>query len=87
MKIMSEPIDAIVKFKGKEKPVPYKFRYLDEEEVYNEVKIDKIITVEETKIAGIRAYIYRCQSQVKGVEKVYEIKYIIGECRWELYKI
>lgn len=51
MKILSEPIDALVKFKGREKPIPYKFRYLDEEEVYH------------------------------------EIKYIIGECRWELYKI
>jgi len=87
MKILSEPIDAIVRFKGREKPIPYKFRYVDDDEVYQEIKIDKIITIEETKIAGIRSYIYRCQSQIKGVEKIYEIKYIIGECRWELYKI
>lgn len=86
MKILSEPIDAMVKFKGKEKPLPYKFRYMDDE-VYHEIKIDKIMTIEETKIAGIRSYIYRCQSQIKGVEKIYEIKYIIGECRWELYKM
>jgi hypothetical protein len=87
VKILSEPIDVIVKFKGKEKPVPYKFRYLGEEEAYHEIKIDKVITIEETKIAGIKSYIYRCQSQMKGMEKIYEIKYIIGECRWELYKI
>ena len=87
MKICSKPIDAFVKFKGVEKPSPYKFRYLDEDEVYHEIKIDKVITIEETKIAGINSYVYRCQSQIKGIEKLYEIKYIIGECRWELYKM
>ena len=49
MKILAEPIDAIVKFKGREKPIPYKFRYADKEEIYHEIKIDKILMIEKQK--------------------------------------
>jgi len=87
MKILAEPIDAIVKFKGKEKPTPYKFRYSDKDEVYHEIKIDKILMVEETKLAGIKSIIYLCQSEIQGVAKLYELKYIISDYRWELYKM
>lgn len=25
--------------------------------------------------------------QVNGFEKIYELKYIVNDCRWELYKM
>ncbi|MGI6727878.1 MAG: hypothetical protein ACOX4P_04895 [Anaerovoracaceae bacterium] len=87
MKILAEPIDTIVRFKGKDKPKPYKFRYSDQDAVNHEIKIDKILKVEEIKIAGIKAYVYLCQSEIDGICKLYELKYFISECRWELYKI
>lgn len=87
MKILAEPIDAIVIFKGKNKPRPYKFKYCDINEVTHEIRIDKILQEEETKLAGVKAFIYRCQSEIKGEIKVYELKYRIDECRWELYKM
>jgi hypothetical protein len=87
MKILAEPIDAVVKFKGKEKPLPYKFRYSDKEELYHEVKIDKVLMIEETKTAGIKAFVYLCQSEINGTVKLYELKYLISDCRWELYKM
>lgn len=80
-------MEAIVKFRTKEKPIPYKFRYADKEDRYHEVKVDKILMVEETKIAGIRAFIYRCQSEINGAMKLYELKYLMSDCRWELYKM
>lgn len=87
MKILAEPIEAIVKFKSKEKPIPYKFRYTDREEMSHEVKVERILMVEETKLAGIRAFIYRCQSEINGTLKLYELKYLVSDCRWELYKM
>lgn len=86
MRILAEPIDAIVKFKGGEKPRPYKFRYLSDD-TYHEVKVDKIIMVEEARIAGIRSFKYLCQSEIEGTVKLYELKYLIEDCRWELYKM
>lgn len=95
MKIVSEPVDMIARFtsagdrgeKNGEKPVPCKFRYTDIAGVSREVRIDRIISAYPGIFGGVRAYIYRCQSVIGNTEKIYELKYIIGECRWELYKI
>lgn len=87
MRILAEPIEAIVKFRTKEKPIPYKFRYSDKDEFHHEIRIDKILMVEEIKTAGIRAFVYCCQSEIDGITKIYELKYLVSECRWELYKM
>lgn len=87
MKIIAKPIETVVKFKRKDKPVPYKFRYSDKDEVNHEIKIDKILMMEETKLAGIKAIIYLCQREIEGVNKFYELKYLISNYRWELYRM
>lgn len=87
MKIVAEPIDTLVMFKGQNKPMPYRFKYTDSEGMLREIKIDKVLYTEETKLAGVKAYIYSCQSRIEDEDRRYELKYIIGECRWELYKM
>lgn len=87
MKILAEPIDAVVMFRGKENPRPYRFRYDDSDGHSQVIRIDKVLDVEETKIAGMRALVYRCQSEIKGSAVLYELKYRIADCRWELYKM
>lgn len=89
MKILAEPIDAIVTFRaeGGKNPRPYKFRFKDRDERYYEIKIEKIFNVEKWRITGRNSLVYKCSSTVNGVEKLYEIRYIIEECRWELYKM
>lgn len=90
MKIVARPIDAVVLFTGKDTPRPYRFRYKEEGGDENEqvtVKIDRIFQTEKTNIAGAPAYVYRCQSELNGTMKLYELRYFIKECRWELYKI
>ena len=87
MKILAEPIEAAVWFRSKEKPHPVKFRDSDRDGRIQRINVDKVVSVEEIKTAGIRAFVYRCQSEIDGIEKVYELKYLVGECRWELYKM
>ena len=87
MKILAAPIEVAVWFKSKEKPQPVKFRLEDAGGVVRQIKVDRIQSVEEIKTAGIRAFVYRCQSQVNGMETLYELKYIVNDCRWELYKM
>lgn len=86
MKILANPIDAIVTFSKGKKPMPYKFRYEENGELQT-VKIDNIVDIQEQKIAGISSLVYLCQSVINNVEKRYELKYVIKECRWELYKM
>jgi hypothetical protein len=87
MRILSEPIDALVVFKGREKPKPYKFRYFDQSSAAHEIKIDRILQIDHIKTAGIKALVYRCQSELNGRCILYELKYLVDECRWELYKM
>jgi len=87
VKILAEPIEAAVWFKAAEKPHPVKFRYNGKDGGLRKVNVDKIICVEEIKTAGIKAFVYRCQSEMDGNLKIYELKYLVNECRWELYKM
>ena len=87
MKILAEPVDALVFFHKGEIPAPYKFKYVLPSGERETVYVDKILEAEEQKIAGIRSFIYKCQSVMGEEIKRYELKYIIEECRWELYKM
>lgn len=87
MKIVAKPVRMIAVFWPNEKPIPYKFKLKEENGEYTTIKIDKIIYSHKSKIAGIETIIYACQSVIDGIEKRYELKYILATCRWELYKI
>ena len=86
MKIVAKPIDVVAVFAGHKKPVPYKFKYYEDSGERIAVSVDRIQCVEESRLAGIHAFIYTCQSEICGIEKIYQLKYIIEQCRWELYK-
>ena len=86
MKIVAKPVDMYVLFMQKENPMPRKFR-IEEEDSFETVTVNKIVSVEKTKRAGAEAFIYRCQSVIDGMEKQYELRYKIAECKWDLYKI
>ncbi len=87
MKILAEPIDALVFFHKGKIPVPYKFKYVQPTGEKETVYVDKILETEEQRIAGIRSLVYKCQSIIGEETKRYELKYIIEEYRWELYKM
>lgn len=89
MKIVAQPIDAMVYFAEKGIPRPFRFRCreLGQEPEAQAVTVGRIFETEQTNIAGAPAIVYRCQSEVEGIAKLYELRYFIRECRWELYKI
>ena len=87
MKLVARPVDAIVVFKGAERPLPYKFRFTDDRGESCEIMVGKIICVDERHIAGAKSLIYDCQSLIDDIERRYQLKYLVSECRWILYKI
>ncbi len=87
MKIVAKPIDVIATFSNQKKPVPYKFKFYQDSGERTEVLVGKIRCVEESRLAGIDALVYTCQSVIGSEEKIYQLKYIIGQYRWELYKV
>ncbi|WP_348982375.1 hypothetical protein [Desulfosporosinus sp. HMP52] len=60
MKILAAPIEALAWFENG-KPHPLRFK-LDGKEL----KINKVVTVTEEKLAGNRMLLFRCQSEING---------------------
>ena len=86
MKIVARPIDTIAIFRRGTHPMPRKFRFAREDGSLQEVQVDRVLSVEPRRIAGIPTLLYDCQSVLDQVEHRYQLKYLIGDCRWELYK-
>jgi hypothetical protein len=82
-----KPIEMIAWFTTEKKPIPLRYRLVDENDTYKVIKVDRILFAEEEKIAGNRMILYRCQSIIHNTQKIYELKYEIDTCKWFLFKI
>ncbi len=83
-----KPIKVIAWFNEKGSVEPVKFQFTEVDGDTLAVKVDRIIFHSEAKnIAGNKIYTYRCQSVIKGVEKVYELQFEIKTCAWKLCRI
>lgn len=86
MKIIAQPIDTITWSKKNGEVRPLKFKW-ESDELSEVIKVDRIIKVEKTQRAGDHAYVYTCESTIKGIRRLYELRYSLASCIWVLYKI
>jgi len=86
VKILAKPVQMIAVFDEKGVPTPLRFK-IEEGDSVHVVKVDRIDSTETIKPAGMPAFVFRCRSEIRGVEKQYELIYRIGPHQWELYKI
>jgi len=86
VKVIMQPIEMVARFneEGIPRPVKFKARF---EDIPVVIVIDKILLKSEEKLAGNPMLIFRCQSIIDGVLKVYELKYELHTCKWFLYKM
>jgi len=82
MQILMTPIEVIAHFDIEGKPHPLRLKLEGEA-----VKIGQVISTTEEKLAGNKMLIFRCQSEVDGELKPFEIKYELGTCKWFLWKM
>ena len=86
MKIVRKPVDVIAIFKRKELPMPTRVRMeVDGQEIV--AKIGRIIKIEKIKSVGKGEIVYTCQSRLNGVDRIYELKFLLDTIGWILYKI
>ena len=87
MKILALPIE-MVSYTDKQGSIkPIRFRMQVEDEPMQVIKIDKVIVKETEKLAGNIMIVFKCQSLIDNVMKLFEIRYEISTCRWILFKI
>jgi len=87
MKVYMRPIESIVWFTQDGIPYPLRYRIKAEDRTYKTVKISRIISRTEEKTAGNRMLIFRCEGEINGLLKIFELKYELSTCKWYLYKI
>lgn len=86
MKVYMKPIKMIASFMDNGLLTPIKFK-MEVDTEPKTIRVDKITERSEEKLAGNRMMIFRCQSEISGVIKIYELKYEIVKCKWYLYKM
>jgi len=73
MKILMQPIEMLAWFTKEGVINPIRYRISSEQRAPVVVKIEKVIQRTEEKLAGNRMIIFRCQSVMNGLMKVYEL--------------
>ncbi|MBZ9637708.1 hypothetical protein [Clostridium sp. FP1] len=87
MKVLALPIEMVSYTDNKGSINPIRFRMQIGDEPMQVIKIDKVILKETEKLAGNIMIVYRCQSLIDDIMKLFEIKYEISTCKWILFKI
>jgi len=87
MKLIAKPIDILVWFAQDGEITPIRFRILNEQQVWQIIKVDRIISTHQERKASNPIIIYKCQSTINGVCKIFELKYEKNTCLWTLFKI
>lgn len=87
MKVLAKPIEMLAWFTCEGLPNPIRFKIISEDNAFTVIKIDRVITKELEKLAGNNMVVFKCQSNINGTEKLYEIKYDLRTCKWILFKI
>jgi len=80
MKILMQPIEMIAWFTKDGVPKPIRFKFDD-----LVIKV-QVISKSEEKLAGNRMMIFRCQSEINGELRPFELKFELQTCVWFLFK-
>lgn len=87
MKAMAKCVDVIAWFNENGTPCPIRFRINNENETKQVINVDRVMFVEKEILAGNPMLVFRCQSLINKIEKVYELKFEINTCKWFLWKM
>ena len=87
MKILAIPIEMVSYTDNKGSIRPVRFRMQIEDEPMQVIKIDKVIVKAIEKLAGNIMIVFKCQSLIDNVMKLFELRYELATCKWILIKI
>lgn len=87
MKMLMKTVDMICVSSKDGEISPLRFRMTDSRGDTTVIRIDRILIRAEQKIAGNRMLVYKVQSLIGDIEKVYEMKYEVATCKWYIAKM
>ena len=87
MKILMKPIDMICLHEKDGTLIPIRFKISQEGDDAQVVKIDRVISQSQEKLAGNPMQVFKVQSIINQLELIFEIKYEHRTAKWYLYKM
>lgn len=63
---------------------PLRIRLVDEEQIYQRIDIDEVISTKEIPYVGVEATIFLCRATVRGKQWLLELKYCFRSHSWYL---
>lgn len=87
MKVVATPIEMVSWTDSLGNIHPIRFRYIEKDESYKVIKVDRVAHKELEKLCGNDMLVYRCYTTINAQQKIFEIKYEIRTCKWILFKI
>ena len=85
MKVINKNIDMIVIFDPEWNITPYRFKIEEHGEV-KAINVDKLVNRIIQMVEGQTYILFKCQSIINDIEKVYEITFNKNKLVWKLYK-
>ena len=88
MKMINQQIEVIAHFKDSY-PIPLRFKIVDENMSNIVVRVDKVLFSEEAQFSGLsnKIIIYKCQSTINNIERIFDLKYEMHAAKWFLLKM
>lgn len=87
MKVVAKPIEMVSYTKLNGEINSISFRMQLEDESVKVIKVDRVITKENEKLAGNNMIVFKCKSIIDGLQRLFEIRYELSTCRWLLFKM
>jgi len=86
MTMCNTPIDVICVCTAGGEMKPLRFQIEDECHQKIRVNVDEVLSVREITYVGVEAKIFLCRGMVKGVQKLFELKYTLRTQCWRLFQ-
>lgn len=87
MKILAKPVDMVCWFEKTGIPHPLRFKVINEDESEAVIRVDRVITLDKERLAGNDILVFKCQSVINNMQRVFELKYELKTCKWILFKM
>lgn len=87
MKILAKPVDMVCWFEKTGMPHPIRFKVIGEDDSETVIKVDQVKFIDKEKLAGNEMIIFKCQSVINNMQRLFELKYELKSCKWILWKM
>ncbi len=86
MLLRNLPIQVLASCDARGAMEPLRFRFEDCAHQLHTARITEIVDRRRVEYVGLEAFVFLCQAELAGRQKLYELRYTVSSHRWTLAK-